>query len=61
MKHPMDEIEDKQAIISMGKAAYYVYQGVREEGASRLEALLIVQAWVAGIASGKPEDEDDST
>jgi hypothetical protein len=59
---PLDKFETEKAIMDMGGAAYHIYRGARIEGASRVESLLMVQAWFAAMVSGaKKEEEDDES
>lgn len=59
--NPIDRIEQAQSQRELGQFAYRVYSGAREEGASRLEAVLILWAWFLGLTvNPSDEDEDES-
>ena len=45
MTDPLTDIEDRKGQQDLGRIAYRIYQGARDDGATRPEATMIVFAW----------------
>lgn len=57
MSDPLTDIENAKAQRDIGVTAYRVFQGARQEGASRSEALLIVVGWFRAMLLGAEDGE----
>lgn len=58
MENPLDQIEDAQAQRDIGTASYRIYCGARADGATRIEATMIVYAWCRAMFAAATEDLD---
>jgi hypothetical protein len=55
----LKNLEDEKAQKDLGVAAYRIYLGAKEEGATRYEAFWIVVAWWVGMFKGTQPSEDE--
>lgn len=60
MNNPLKDVEDKNTWKDFGRQGKYVYDGAREEGASRKEAVDIVRAFVAGMMMGAAQAQKEN-
>lgn len=58
MADPLTDIEDRKGQIDMGTMMYRIYLGARQDGASRLDALLTTAAVWVGISQYNKENEE---
>jgi hypothetical protein len=49
MNDPLTNLEDAKAQHDIGVFAYRIYTGTRDEGASLLDALIVVAAWFYAV------------
>jgi len=56
--NPIEDIENEKAQIDMGTMLYRILKGAIEDGATESEAVLVVAAFVVGLQSAKPDEEE---
>jgi hypothetical protein len=54
---PLTEIENEKAQVDLGTTAHRIYRGARQDGASRLDALVVAAAFFYALARASTEDE----
>lgn len=59
MTNPLKDIEDKAAQIDMGTMLYRAYEGAIRDGASWLEAYLVVAAFSHGMFKASMKDDEE--
>ena len=58
--NPLSDIENKKGNQDMGRMLFQMYEGAKAEGASELEAQIIIRNFAYGMFKASQTEETDS-